>query len=139
MKNGDRPLNTYSAQLRLPPSLQQRIRRDVRRWELAGATPIGTQQTLMGLAGFKFESGPAELLCVDCETTYVPRGESTACPFCGGTCAAATACPRMPLSGAGDEARLVRIDAAMAEGAGLWQALNSSAGLEAFAGGEALQ
>ena len=87
----------------------------MRRWELTGATPIGTQQTLMGLAAFKLEPGSAELLCVDCETTYIPRGESTACPFCGGTCAVATVGPRMPLSGVGDEVRLVRLEAAIAE------------------------
>jgi Zn finger protein HypA/HybF involved in hydrogenase expression len=69
----------------------------------------------MGLAAFKFEPASAELLCVDCETTYMPRGESTACPYCGGTCAVAMAGPRMPLSRADDEARLVRIEATIAE------------------------
>jgi Zn finger protein HypA/HybF involved in hydrogenase expression len=55
---------------------------------------------------FKLEYVPAELLCVDCETTYVPRGESNACPFCGSMCAVATA---------GCEVRLVRIEATMAQ------------------------
>ena len=78
----------------------------MRRWELTGATPIGTQQILMGLAAFKLGYAPVELLCVDCEMTYIARGESTACPLCGGTCAVATA---------GGEVRLVRFEATMAE------------------------
>ena len=47
--------------------------------------PIISKETIAEEAQLHFERVPAELLCLDCNTTYtLDSGELTPCPQCGG-------------------------------------------------------